>query len=292
MNILYLAFGHRSDIYLQTIFSCESLLAIHKKDVKVHIFTDNPQKFERIKDYVKLHHFSVEEVEEEMYVNGIRYFFRIKLKLIERFVLKYPNESLMFLDSDTFVYKSLNDIFEIVKQGKAVMHEPERLFSKPETKTDKHVWRKLRNKSIAGIPITKDTMGWNSGVIGIPTGNNLAIIQKSIEVCDELIMLCKRRSFVEQNAYSIVFANMCGIEKANQCIAHYWGNKEEWNEQIVKFYLESLLANLSIGEEIELTKKLNLKDLPYRRKTSNTKKRLVKIVSRLFKDKKLEYIAN
>lgn len=286
MNILYLSFGNNQVVYTQTQFSIQTIHVYHP-DIKINVVTDHPEYFKRLSEHVDI---SIWEIKEQMFnqwtkTGGLEYLYRIKLKIVEQFVEEYPNTPFMFLDSDTFAYRPFDELIKALCANKAVMHEPEKRYADAQTKTERNVWRSIAGTTIGGIKITENMVGWNSGVIGIPSQNNKEAVKRAIVICDELCARVKRRNFVEQIAYSIALSSQYDLIKANEYIGHYWGNKDEWNAAITKFYMDVKMQGLSFDQEQVLIRNFDFSAIPYRKKESNTCLRLTRLIGKIFPDK-------
>jgi len=291
VNVLYLAFGNNPNIYSQVYFSMETVRVYHL-ETPIHIVTDSPQYFERVSKQPNffIHQFSSETVQEWMFTGQKKFGFRTKQKAIEWMIARFPNQPLLYLDSDTFIYKPLTPIFDSLEQGEsAVMHKFENLLSKPQSKTQRLVWRSIGLKTFASVPISKHHAMWNAGVLGIPVLRNQEVIKLAINLSDELANHLKRNGFAEQMSFAIVLSDFYGLSEAQSSVAHYWGNKEEWEQAIQKLYVMSHFAQLTFEKELELIKKFDFSNIPYQKKQSNTRIRLIKLINKLFKDKQIEY---
>jgi len=89
----------------------------------------------------------------------------------------------------------------------------------------------------------------------------------------------------EQYAFAVAMQEFCDVQPATKWIAHYWGNKEQWLDVATKFFLESYMAGRTIEEDMKEIDNLPIKDLPIHIKKSNTQRRLVRFIKKIFPDK-------
>jgi len=75
-------------------------------------------------------------------------------------------------------------------------------------------------------------------------------------------------------------------------IGHYWGNKKTWNKKINKLLLNHLMRSLTLEHLIEEVKEMNFEKTPIWVKTSSTKLKLEKRLSKMFPDKMNLYITS
>ena len=65
-------------------------------------------------------------------------------------------------------------------------------------------------------------------------------------------------------------------------IGHYWSNKDEWNEAIRKFMLESFLKGNSVQDDIEAISKFDFSRIAIQKRIPNTQIRLKKLIEKWF----------
>jgi hypothetical protein len=100
----------------------------------------------------------------------------------------------------------------------------------------------------------------------------------------------QRNHFAEQLAFSIVLSDVYGLSESTDSIAHYWGNKNEWETAIQKFYTMSHFQNLTFEEELNAVKSFDFSNIPLYKAHRHTRNKLIKFVHYLFKDKHIEYL--
>ena len=294
VNILYLAYGDNPNIYSQAYFSMATIRMYHA-ETPIHIVTDAPRYFKRISDqpHFFIHHVPTETIHEWMNTGQKKFVFRIKMKAIEWIISRYPDQPLLYFDSDTFIYQSLTPVFDIIERNDgAVMHEFESLFSKNKSKTSRSIWKTFGAKTVASVYISEQHAMWNAGVLGIPVKRNVEAIKRAITLSDELTNKIQRNTFVmEQMVFSIVLSDFYGLSESKNCVAHYWGFKQEWETAIHKFHVMSHFQQLTFEKELEILKAFDFSNIPVWRKHNHTRYRLINRINKWFKDKKVEYIS-
>ena len=131
---------------------------------------------------------------------------------------------------------------------------------------------------------------WNAGVIGTPNTKNLAEIKLALEICDAICAAKVKTHINEQFAFSVAMQKMYPLTAAENCIAHYWSNKEEWNTRITSFFTEAFLKELTPQQVMESMYSFDFKTIAVEKKSSNTVRRLHKLIDRSFKKPKTEFI--
>ncbi|MEH0153850.1 hypothetical protein V6R21_06860 [Limibacter armeniacum] len=291
MNILYLVFGDNIQNHKQANFSIYTFLL--QKDFVDHIIivTDAPSYYSHLKDSRVI----VKSVDEQT-LNDWRgpydFFWRIKIKAVEAIAYEFKDTSLLYLDSDTFLYGDLAEIKNRLDKGFNTMHLNEGKLSELGSKTEKKMWDQSNGKSFGGVTINAEHCMWNAGVIGISHKNFSNTIPLSLSICDDMCKGGVTRRLIEQFAFSVA---LCADEDtpmvaSDDIIGHYWGNKEGWNEVITSFFVKAHLGGLTQDEELEELRKMDLLKIPVKVGIPNTRKRLHKLIMKWFPDKGIEYI--
>ncbi|MDB5232892.1 MAG: hypothetical protein JWN76_3697 [Chitinophagaceae bacterium] len=288
MNILYITFGDRVDVHTQAIFSICSFLRQKEHIETITVFTDVPSFYNHVKDRVNLVYINPEQLED--WKGPHHFFWRIKIKAIQQFAKEFAGKPVMYLDTDTFLYGSIQVLSTELNQGKAMMHLDEGDIAKGKAKTEKNMWRGLADKNFAGINFTKPFHMWNAGLVASPNTKNGEEFLLALKLCDELCETNMRRRLIEQFALSVSLHQTYGLKSADNYIAHYWGNKEEWNKAIEEFLLTGFLKNLTVEELAEAFRYFNTHAIPIIKKQKNTKARLDRIVSSFFPPKEIRYL--
>src|ERR1700712_98113 len=103
MNLLYITFGDDLGIHLQAAFSICSFLSKSNNDINsINMITDKPFFYNHLKEKVNV--ISITQQELEDWKGEHQFFWRIKIKAIEKICKMYPNSPVMYLDTDTFLF--------------------------------------------------------------------------------------------------------------------------------------------------------------------------------------------
>ncbi len=288
MNLLYLTFGDNIRNHTQAYFSIYSLLARGVQPSSINIVTDKPWYYKSIENRVNIIEANAALLQEWM--GPYQFFWRVKIKAIEKICLMYSGEPVLYLDSDTFFYGNSGDYKTLAENKQALMVEKEGRLNELPSKTIRTMSAQLKNLTVAGLSNLPERSMWNAGVVFTPNNKELKEIELALALCDEMCMKKVKDQFVEQFALSIALDHMYGLKPADQAIAHYWSNKEEWNEVIRTFFIECQMFALDFDQQLEKCRSINIGNYPIVRMSSNTNRRLKRTVDRLFGDKKVEYL--
>ena len=83
--------------------------------------------------------------------------------------------------------------------------------------------------------------------------------------------------------------NYLPIKEAKKYILHYWANKPDWNKYITNKLLTYKLAGYGDKEMIEDVAKTPIDVLPISIHRSSTKRRIYKLLDRVFPDKDIHF---
>ncbi|MFV0344712.1 MAG: hypothetical protein ACK5IQ_00450 [Bacteroidales bacterium] len=289
MVITYLVFGTDNSNYGQAIFSILSFLSQTNDNDKVAVVSDHPEKFSFLSDRIIVIGINEEKLTE--WKGKYQFFWRVKIKTLQLVTSKYENHSILYLDSDTFLFGSLDRIKSCLDEGINLMHTNEGKLSKLASKTERKMWSQVKNRDYAGITIDPDTCMWNAGVVAV-SHKNIDKLDLALDICDSMCAEKVTPRLIEQFAFSVAMGAGVRLIAAENEIGHYWGNKGMWNNKIQDFIYDSYMNGLSIDEQIDKVKNTEFNKIPVNIKSSNTKKRLNNTISKIFPDKYAVYIPN
>ncbi len=289
MHLVYLTFGKTLSIHSQAAFSICSFLAFSDELSSINVVTDSPEYYAHLKEKVNIIALDSATISDWKGKDDV--FFRTKIKAIEMICSKYPNEPILYADTDTFVYDKIDSITSALAQGKAVMHEKEGMLIKKDGKTERKMWERIKGKTLAGLLMKQEDLMWNAGIVAFPNNKDKAECRLALQLCDEISSLgIKRKRLIEQYSFSIALNETYGLNPAASCVAHYWGNKAGWNVLINDFFLSQFFFAKSLSETASAFRNINLKQLPIKQKEKNTANKLHKFVDNLFPIKDKQYL--
>lgn len=286
MNLVLLTFGEKLENHYQAAFSLLSFLR-DKLIKKVVMVTDRPEFYRFLGTKIDILQVNNDILRE--WQQPHQFFWRVKIKALEEIVRKYPNDHLLYVDSDTFLATNLQEVSRKLAQGETFMHIFEKVISATNSNTFKNMYQHLNNHSFGGVNIHKDSPMWNAGVIGLPSQKSHEIIQLSLTVCDEMCKTACTRRLIEQFAFSVSLNDLSKLNSCDHIIGHYWGNKNEWNKEISHFFANSQLKQLSLNEMVEELNQFNWNKLPLEKKQRSLAEKLKNIIDKLFPIKQIRY---
>lgn len=287
MNIVYFVFGNDINYYQQVYFSIYTALAHKEESDQIIVMTEDSSFFKQLENRVRIVPINRNRITE--WEGDYKYLFRIKIKALEFITKKFPSQPILYLDGDTFVYKSLSILKNELNKGYNLMHLNEGTLPKFRTKTGKKFWKLIKNKKFSDILIDENTCMWNSGVIGI-SPKHFETIPLALRITDEMCAMNITCFTMEQLSFALASSHHSLLKPADHIVGHYWGNKDQWNEVISNWIKKSMMGNLTAKEMTEEVKCFPFKEIPYYLKYSNTYKRLASQLKRVFKPKKAFYI--
>ncbi len=299
MTIFYLVFGNKMEYHLQARFSMMSFRAQMTDKDRIIVVTTCPEYYpshlafpsfarlpvafprtsiipvtdDKIKEWEGKHHF----------------FWRAKIKAMELIAENYPDDDMLYLDGDTFLYGDLNKMKDMLKEGHGMMDVDEGHPAQMKGKS-LSMWNTVAGHTYEGITLSKEHHMWTAGVVAIPADKVKKVVSTALNICDGMLDDGAEPIVVEQYSLSIAMYELTKLREAKSLIAHYWSNKPAWIEKAKDVMLQSYLKNLSEEEELNLIRNLQLSDTPVYVHKSNTARRLKSLIDKLFKDKNPRYI--
>lgn len=281
-NLLYLTFGTAPTIHWQASFSILSFLAHGWDEGEIVVMTDCPSAYSLFENRVKI--ITVAETQLRNWRGPTDNFFRAKIKALEACIAQSPNEDWLYLDADTFLFKAFEPIKTAFETGCPLLHLCEGRLSDLRSKTIRRLWAITKGRSFGGIQFDDETAMWNAGVIGLPGKGAPETIAHVLRVCDELCQEKIRPRLIEQLSFSVVLAHTGKLRATEDCIAHYWSNKPEWERFIAAFFAGCFLQKLDFQDILKEMMRQDFRRIPVEKKERKTKLRLVALSEKLFPD--------
>jgi hypothetical protein len=288
MNILYLVFGENQQNHAQAYFSICSFLGQMDAHDRVYVMTDAPDFYERLNEKIKI--LTINKTQLDNWQGTHQFFWRAKIKAIEHICRLNPEESVLYLDTDTFLYSDLKKLKADLENP--VMHLNEGALSELKSKTEKLMWQQVGEKTFGCIQIQSHHAMWNAGVVGVPANKGLKICQLALDICDDMLVANVTRRLIEQFALGVALSENGDMKPAESYIGHYWSNKEEWSVAIQRFIINSSLKNNNLETDIEDIKRFNFSKIAILKRIPNTQIRLKKIVEKWFPSKNKTFITS
>ena len=285
MNILYIVFGDKLDYHVQAYFSIRSFQKQMREDDKIFVVTSRPE-------YYRQAHVTTLDVSDEdieAWKGSHHFFFRVKIKAMELLASKFPDQHILYLDSDTFLYGNLNLLKQRLDNGNGMMHCREGHPSKMKGGSLK-LWNTVKGHTYAGITLGERHEMWNAGVVAVPKDRLSKIINTSLIICDGMLDDGGDCFILEQYAQSVCMNELTQLKPANDCIGHFWGNKQEWETLSREMFLRSYMTQSSLQDELDAVTGELLFGTPVYVHKSSTAERLHKLIDKLFPVRDIRFL--
>ncbi len=282
MNILYIVMGGIDALhyYMEAYLSIRSFQKQLSADDQIFVITDNAAFFKRAG--VKIIPITAEE--KASWMGPHKFFFRTKIKGIDYLLSQHPDQPILYLDSDTFLYGDIAILRQRLQEGKALMHVCEGM---PDgiSNTARRLWGKVNGRTYAGITIGENHQMWNAGVIGLPPSKAQETISTALTICDGMLDDGANTFITEQYANSIALQEQLTLSEASDVIGHYWSNKEDWEQLAQRIFIRAYMSDLPLEEELEALDIEELKRTPIFVHHSHRGEQLHALIDRWFPDK-------
>ncbi len=278
MHLVLLAVGDNVHYHFQAIFSSLTFLRSPLIE-RVSIITDAKNLYRAVSYDARVGILVVDREILARWKGRHDFFWRIKIEAIAHAYAEMPGLDVLYVDTDTFLYDTLEEMKTGLDSGKPYMHLPECRLAEGGYKSARKMWKSLSGKTFLGYSINERTTMWNAGVVALPAREAKRYIDETLALCDTLTATPCERKLLEQLAFSMVLAREDRLEAADRIIGHYWGSKAVWEKEIQRFLLLRFMAGKSLEELIEETSGFDYFALPLKgggqRKTALRLHRLV-----------------
>lgn len=268
-NLVYLSYGSESE-YRRAIFNILSFKAWCPdkiNSIRIIIYTDDPQFFKKhILDFEIELFFLSEELLDEMSGQD-DFLHRRKVSVIALTFENFPEQDLVFIDSDTFFVANADLLFCKQNANVSFMHVREYKLregldiftSFDQGQFPKALIERIRDKDFnVGNKImrfTTEDYSWNSGVLGL-SSHFASLMPDMLQLTDEFYRASKW-FLSEQLAFSFVLARLTKIQPADDLVCHYWGGRQKiLVDDLLSHYFQSNKQYLMDDEQIKHTTKL------------------------------------
>ena len=190
-----------------------------------------------------------------------QFFWRIKIQAVAMAVRQYPDQHLLYVDSDTFLAGSLADMVRQLDAGAAYMHCFEDCLGDRNSRTLTRTRRALSGRTLEGITLSGRHEMWNAGVISLPASTAAERVAQALQLCDAMCATDCPRRLIEQFAFSLVLQQGT-LHPCQDVIGHYWGNKAAWNRLIAGFLAEARLKDETVAQAVARGGQVDWRALP------------------------------
>jgi len=275
-NVILLSFGKEYE-WKRAVYAILSFWGWYdgdKDEVRTIIYTDNQEYFDAYLfdfniTYVNLPLSEIREIKKQAGGN----MFRIKISVVERTFNQYPEDDLLYVDTDTFFTTNPKPLLDTIKSGFSFMHLRERTF---EEAVD---WAKWENTSTINfqefprsfiqliesksffigpeeVKFNRFQYMWNAGVLGLP--KEIATYLPDIYSLNDEFHAKTVWRLSEQTAFSLVLTTVTQVSEANDYINHYWSFKKQVDLRL-KTLLTDKFKKLNANDKIAFVKQFTQK---------------------------------
>lgn len=282
MTFMYLTFGEKSEYHVQAYLSMLSFRRQTSPGDRIVMVTTAPQFYRRASSWVEVIELSPSQV--AAWKGRHQYMFRVKTMAMKHYADEHPGEDLLFVDTDTFLSGRLDELRGVLGRGCGLMHKDE--GSPADMKGPSlRMWRNVEGREYAGFRINRQHHMWNSGIVGMPAAKVQDIVGDTLLLLDGMLDDGVKSFNIEQYAMSVAMTEHLTVEAAEPWVAHYWGNKDEWERAIQDFMLRAYVQDWTLDDELQAVDELLSRHIPIFVHRSNTARRLNKLVEKLFPDR-------
>ncbi|MDO5101930.1 MAG: hypothetical protein Q4D91_03405 [Lautropia sp.] len=286
MNLLLLTFGDKVENHYQAVFAILSFLKSPAIERAI-VITDRPDFYRFLAERVDV--VTIDQQTLSEWKAPYQFFWRIKIKAVALAVARYPDQHLMYVDSDTFLAGDLGQMVSALDAGGGYMHLFEEGLGSNTNRTLKRMYQSLAGKTFAGVTMTANTPMWNAGVIALPASRAAETVQLALQLCDEMCATDCTRRLIEQFAFSVALHEKTQLAGCENIIGHYWGNKPEWDAFITQFFATNLLKGATLADCIEQMRTINWKRLPLEKRKRSSTERIKRWLDGTFKPRRVRY---
>lgn len=228
--IVYQAYGNK-DILNEALYSILSFYKVHglnQQEISIIVYTDTPSHFESVlgNGLVVYHSLNPSIIKE--WRGAIDFVHRVKIKTLIDFTTPLQNSAVLYLDSDIYFLKPVNELFRQIAHGTFMMHEFEgRLNDSPFPlilKMGKFIRRHADQLSAQGLEVPLDSPVFNAGVIGFNTSKKLLL--NKVLCFTDIFYTHYPKHIAEQFGFSFYLSKEGNVYSTCEYFFHYWRFKE------------------------------------------------------------------
>ena len=279
-TFLYFAFGDNLNNHTMGNFSILTMKRQSPPNSRFVIYTDRPDYY-KWASFVEVRPLNEKRITE--WKGPHNFVWRVKIMAMLDSAKTDPGH-LIYLDSDTAAYQNLTPMISDLENGSCFMHLKENLLSEDKDKNKNLMWEQTKNKKFGGLFVNEKSAIWNAGVVALSAKDKISLLNTALASTDEMCEQKVTQWLIEQFSLSQSLASTQKLKAADEFIAHYWGNKEEWIQNINLFFSRAHLQNLSTEEFIDSINPELLKTLPIIRYKKSWAKKLLRFSNKYFQD--------
>jgi len=262
-NLILLAYGSEKEYQMATVvvLSFFSWYNDNRNDTRFIIYTDNPEYFTGQLNGLPIECRMVTPQKWEDMLHGYTFKFHRKMAIINETFESYPNQNVIFLDSDVFFYTDPSPMLQDISDQVSYMHTREHTLDKQITfvpADDKNRYIKEIESTDFKVGVgeyhyNKDNYIWNAGVIGMSPA--LAPYVGDVSRITEDIWQMSQMHISEQLAHTFVLGAVTKLKPADQHIVHYWKKKDIISTGFAPLF-EQQFIGMPMSERLKIVKSI------------------------------------
>lgn len=149
MHLVLLTFGQAAHHHSQALFALLTFLR-RPSITGASIYTDAPEFYRLCEQDARVKVCAVNEAQLTEWKGEAPFFWRVKIKAIESAVANAPNQDILYVDSDTFLFDDVHRIKAGLAQGKPHMHILETTLAAQPIRMIRRIYQSLNGKDFGG----------------------------------------------------------------------------------------------------------------------------------------------
>ncbi len=266
MPYSFVFFSYKSIVVHQrTIFSVLSLIANYDYDIndKILLYTDDSYYLKQfLKNILIVEYVDIDEKSIISMMGEYDLIHRVKIGIIEKTFNQYPQNIILYADSDTFFTANMSNSLQEISVKNSIMHKYEFSFKDINQQQEIDITKeycnlfnenkfKIDNELVSIVP---NFSSWNAGIIGLHHENK-NWLNAVYQLTDQTYAKVRHHA-CEQFSFSYVLqtkGTLTDFEKYNR---HYWHSTEKKiADKLLSEKLNNDFAKLSLKDKKEQVKK-------------------------------------
>ncbi|MGI4743440.1 MAG: hypothetical protein ACRYG7_50455 [Janthinobacterium lividum] len=260
VTLVGLSYGREQE-YKRLIFAVLSFKAFYSgidSNVQLLIFTDNSAYFEHFLTGILVKYVLLTPAKIELMKGPQKFVHLVKVEVIREAFELYPNNNLVYIDSDTFFIKDPLPLFGMISAENSLMHTKEyalteRIGSTSEGNSPQLFLSALKNRTFSTSQGEEryfpSQYSWNAGVIGLAKEGK-GYIDDIYKLSGEFFS-CSLWHISEQLAFSLLLQTRTTIYPCEKYIYHYWASdKKIVIDTFLSKKLDRAFTELDLQEKI------------------------------------------
>ena len=227
MRYATLAYGNDARIYRQASMLVVSLLAHAPHPFDIVVITDRPERFAWFGDAIRIRALIPGELAGWRGPDP----FSMRQKIEAARAIVPENGALALLDADTLAIADLTSFVAALEHGALLMHKREFELGANPRAGNRKLWASLEGRTFGGWQFEPRDAMWNSGVLAL-SGSDAGLLDEALALYDAMAPAGIRHFATEQLVVGLVFSRTGRLRPAEPWFLHYWGNKQNFDEEI------------------------------------------------------------